>query len=104
MERARRSPSWPRMNRQRTQLIYLVGFMGSGKTTVGRLLAEALHWPFVDLDETIEAVQGLTIRQIFEHSGEPFFRELDNAAMTAATKPKTTVIPHGRGTTAQQAL
>jgi len=91
------------MNRQRTQLIYLVGFMGSGKTTVGRLLAEALHWPFVDLDETIEAVQGLTIRQIFEHSGEPFFRELEHAAMTEASKTEPNVIALGGGTFVQPA-
>lgn len=91
------------MSRQRTKLIYLVGFMGSGKTTVGRQLAQALHWPFVDLDETIEAVQGLTIRKIFEQSGEPFFRELEHAAMTEASKTEPAVIALGGGTFVQPA-
>src|SRR5947208_3602462 len=79
-------PGRPRMSRQRIQLIYLVGFMGSGKTTTGRRLADELHWPFVDLDQTIEAGQGLSIRQIFEQLGEPFFRELEHAALTEASK------------------
>ena len=56
--------------------------MGSGKTTIGALLAKELGWPFVDLDATLEAGQGMTIRQIFEQSGEVFFREIERAALT----------------------
>jgi len=57
--------------------IYLVGFMGSGKTTVGRLLAKKLKIPFVDLDEEIEIREGLSIPQIFSLKGEDYFRKLE---------------------------
>lgn len=89
------------MNRQRRKLIYLLGFMGSGKSTVGKLLAEALGWPFIDLDTVIEAGQGLTIREIFENSGEPFFRQIERAALTEASKTEPAVIALGGGTFAQ---
>jgi shikimate kinase len=62
---------------KRTPGIYLVGFMGSGKTTIGRLLAARLGWPFVDLDEEIEAAERATISAIFEERGEPEFRRIE---------------------------
>jgi len=58
-------------------VIALVGFMGAGKTTVGRLLAERLGWRFIDLDELIEAREGRTIPQIFAEHGEQRFREIE---------------------------
>ena len=61
----------------RAQLLCLAGFMGSGKTTVGRLLAAQLGRRFVDLDERVEQAAGVTIREIFERSGEQRFRELE---------------------------
>ena len=91
------------MHRQRRKLIYLLGFMGSGKSTVGKLLAEALGWPFIDLDTVIEAGQGLTIREIFENSGEPFFRQIEHAALTEASKVEPAVIALGGGTFVQPA-
>ncbi|HEV2176827.1 MAG TPA: shikimate kinase [Terriglobia bacterium] len=87
----------------RRKQIYLVGFMASGKSSVGALLASKLHWPFIDLDTTIEAGQGLNIRQIFENAGEPFFREIERAALTEASKTEPAVIALGGGTFAQRA-
>lgn len=66
---------------KRTPGIYLVGFMGCGKTTVGRLLAERLGWPFVDVDDDIEAAAGATIAEIFESRGEAEFRRMETEAI-----------------------
>ena len=90
------------MTRPRRKLLYLLGFMGCGKTTVGAMLARQLGWPFIDLDTTIEAGQGMSIRQIFEGSGEPFFREIEHAALTEMSKTEPAVIALGGGTFAQQ--
>jgi len=75
--------------------------MGSGKSTVGSLLAKALGWPLIDLDTVIEAGQGLSIREIFENSGEAFFRQVEHAALTAAAQAEPAVIALGGGTFAQ---
>jgi len=90
------------MDRRRRKLIYLLGFMGSGKSTVGALLAQRLRWPFIDLDATIEAGQSATIRDIFENVGEPFFREIEHAALSEATKTEPAVIALGGGTFVQK--
>ena len=58
-------------------LVTLTGFMGSGKTTVGRLLADALGCPFFDLDELIVKKAGKSIPDIFAQDGEPAFRQLE---------------------------
>jgi shikimate kinase len=65
----------------RTPGIYLVGFMGSGKTTVGRLLADRLGWDFIDLDAEIEAEQKTAIAAIFDRCGEAHFRQLETEAI-----------------------
>lgn len=62
----------------------LVGFMGAGKTTVGRALAARLGWHFLDLDDLIEERAGRKIALIFEEDGEERFRELEHAALAAA--------------------
>ena len=64
-----------------TPAIYLVGFMGCGKSTVGRALAEELGWPFFDLDDEIEKHTGATITAIFTDLGEPAFRRLETEAL-----------------------
>lgn len=61
--------------------IYLVGFMGSGKSTVGRLLASRLGWAFVDLDDEIEREGGAKIADIFERFGEPAFRAIEHRVL-----------------------
>lgn len=62
----------------------IVGYMGSGKTTVGRILARTLGWELVDLDRTIVKEAGCTIPEIFARSGEGHFRDLENRALLAA--------------------
>lgn len=92
---------------KRTPGIYLVGFMASGKTTIGRLLAEELGWTFGDLDEDIEAQQGTTISEIFEKRGESEFRSIETAAIRARVKMiekgRPTVLALGGGAFAQEA-
>ena len=66
---------------KRTPGIFLVGFMGCGKTTVGKALAARLGWSFVDLDDDIEAEAHRSIGDIFANEGEPAFRELERAAL-----------------------
>lgn len=90
------------MRRHRSKLIYLLGFMGSGKTTVGGLLARELGWPFIDLDAAIELGQGQTIREIFDREGEPFFRGIEHAALTEASKTEPAIIALGGGTFVQE--
>lgn len=66
---------------KRTPGIYLVGFMGSGKSTIGRLLAHRLGWSFFDTDEEIEHAEKTSITQIFEHRGEAEFRRIEAAIL-----------------------
>jgi shikimate kinase len=84
-----------------TPAIYLVGFMASGKTTIGRVLAERLGWRFVDLDDDIEAAEKMAISQIFETRGEEEFRRAEHVAMCARVREiergKPTVMALGGG-------
>ncbi len=66
---------------KRTPGLFLVGFMGSGKSTVGRSLARHLGWRFADLDEDIESRQQMTISDIFDKLGEEQFRRAESAAL-----------------------
>ena len=61
--------------------IFLVGFMGAGKTSVGRALARRLNWAFEDLDERIERLERRTVPEIFRESGESEFRRAEHAAV-----------------------
>jgi shikimate kinase len=91
------------MNGHQPKLIYLLGFMGSGKSSVGALLGKELAWPFIDLDMTIEAGQGASIREIFERAGEPFFRQLEQAALVEVSRKEPAIIALGGGTFVQKA-
>jgi shikimate kinase len=80
-------------------LVTLVGFMGAGKTTVGRELAKRLAWRFDDLDDLIQAAQGNTIEQIFQDRGEKAFREIERRILSATLANNTSprVIALGGG-------
>jgi shikimate kinase len=65
------------------RVIFLVGFMGAGKTSVGKVLAEALGWRFFDLDQQIEAREGLSVSEIFRTHGEQGFRDREHRALRA---------------------
>lgn len=68
---------------KRTPGLYLVGFMASGKTTIGRALADHIGWPFIDMDAEIEAREGRPISQIFREHGEAHFREIEAQVLRA---------------------
>lgn len=80
------------------QHIFLIGLRGSGKSTVGKLLAAHLHRPFHDTDQTIAAEQGSTVAEIFKTRGEPAFRHLETAALEELCRtPDRAVIATGGG-------
>jgi shikimate kinase len=77
--------------------VVLTGFMGSGKTTTGRLLAERLGWSFRDLDSEVEAREGRTVPQIFAESGEAAFRRAEASALASLLGRRQVVIALGGG-------
>lgn len=78
--------------------IYLVGFMGAGKTSVGRTLADRLGSPFFDLDELVESSEGMTIREIFAEMGEPHFRRREREILRTTQHVEDGVFATGGGT------
>jgi shikimate kinase len=82
--------------------IVLVGFMGAGKTTVGRALADRIGWRFVDADDEAERRAGRTIAEMFASEGEPAFRALEQAVMhDLVLEPDACVIATGGGWAAE---
>ena len=81
--------------------IVLMGFMGAGKTTVGRLLAESLGWEFLDLDAHIESRTGAAVSELFALHGEPHFRRLESTALANALSHNYTILALGGGTPEQ---
>jgi len=79
------------------QNLALVGFMGTGKSAVGRLAAESLRFEFVDTDELIETECGMSIEEIFEKQGEAVFRQLEREAVIKLGQRQKTVIAAGGG-------
>jgi shikimate kinase len=77
--------------------LVLTGFMGAGKSTVGRLLAERLGWEFLDLDVLVESRSGLTVPEIFATRGEAHFRRLETQELAAALGRGNIVLALGGG-------
>jgi len=77
--------------------IVLIGFMGSGKTSVGKSLARKLYKNFVDVDTVIEEEQNASISDIFENKGEEYFRILEQKCINELTKNKGQIIATGGG-------
>ena len=79
----------------KTDKVYLVGFMGAGKTSVGRSLARRLDWRFVDVDEQIEERERLTVSDIFVRHGEPYFRGLERVVLASQVPLRHAVVAIG---------
>ena len=86
----------------RMRNIVLTGFMGTGKTEVGRLLSEKLGYTLIDVDGEIEKEQGMTITEIFRQHGEPRFRDIESAAIKRLSDLERAVISTGGGAVLRQ--
>jgi len=82
----------------RSHLIYIIGFMGSGKTTAGKKLASLLGWSFVDLDKKIEEYTGKTIPEIFSQKGEEWFRNIESQLLREFMSGTDAIVSTGGGT------
>lgn len=78
--------------------IILIGFMGTGKTSTGRALAQRLGFSFLDLDQKIEEAAGMTIPEMFERYGEAYFRAREREMAARVAKRRNTVVSTGGGT------
>jgi shikimate kinase len=78
--------------------LVLTGFMGAGKSTIGRLLAARLQWDFLDLDAHLEARTKATIPELFARHGEAHFRRLESTALASALARNNTILALGGGT------
>lgn len=86
------------MDRIKNENIILIGFMGCGKTSVGKRLARRLNYSFTDTDQMIEKKAGCTINQIFDTKGEAFFREMETELLEEMRSSfRQTVIATGGG-------
>jgi shikimate kinase len=85
----------------RTDKLYLVGFMGAGKTTVARALGKRMGWRIEDIDERIEARERRSIPAIFSQEGEPYFRQVERDVLGELLPLRHTVVATGGGTFAE---
>lgn len=85
------------------QNLALIGFMGAGKSSVGRLVAQLLHFTYLDTDQVVESRAHKAIADIFQQDGEPAFREWERLIVEELTHRKQTVIATGGGLPASQA-
>lgn len=77
--------------------VFLIGFMGAGKSTVAALAAQRLARPYVDLDAVVEAADGRTVARIFAEDGETAFREMERAALVALRGAPSSIVACGGG-------
>jgi shikimate kinase len=94
-------PAAERMG-NRLKNIVLTGFMGAGKTEVGRVLARRLGYVLIDVDDEIEKEQSMKIADIFKQSGEPFFRDIESAMIRKLSEREGAVISTGGGAVLRQ--
>jgi shikimate kinase len=85
----------------RTDKLYLVGFMGAGKTTVARGLGKRLGWRVEDVDDRIEARERRTVAAIFAQDGEPRFRQIEREVVADLVPLRDTIVATGGGTFAE---
>jgi shikimate kinase len=77
--------------------VVLIGLMGTGKTTVGKMLARQLNKPFVDVDILIEEKLGMTISEVFDEYGEPYFRKIEKEMISEISKSDDVIVAAGGG-------
>jgi shikimate kinase len=94
----------PRIPRPEAPNLYLVGFMGTGKSAVGQRVSQVLGMPFIDSDKWIEEDQGMSVASIFERKGEPFFRALERRFVFEDQPGCHSVISCGGGLVTQPEL
>ena len=82
----------------KTDKIYLVGFMGAGKSTVARILARRLDWRSADIDDLIERREHQTVAEVFARRGEAYFRAVERAVLLEVTALRPAVVATGGGT------
>lgn len=81
----------------RKRRIFLTGFMGSGKSTVGPILANSIGYDYIDTDKAIEDREGKTVREIFEEQGEEMFRSIEEALIISLCEQENIVVSLGGG-------
>ncbi len=73
-------------------IVILIGYMASGKSTIGKILAEKLHYDFIDLDSYIESNEGISVQNIFKNKGEIYFRKLETLFLNEIIDKKNNVV------------
>lgn len=78
-------------------VVFLIGYMGSGKSTIGRRLSKRLGWKFVDMDKYIETKCDMSINEIFEIKGEEWFRDVESAVLCDFSEQEDVIVATGGG-------